>query len=151
MKEKKRITLILLLTTMTCGAFAQPAEAEKALGYWYTGDKDAKMYIYKCRDGYCGKIYWLKEPNEPDGTPKVDKNNPDEKLRDRPLQGLEIMTGFVYDGDLEWEDGEIYDPESGSTYSCLMELSEDGQSLSVRGYLGLSLFGRTETWTKTEE
>lgn len=146
----KFLLVIFLFTASFSDSFPQKREADKVTGYWFTADKKAKMYIYREGEKYNGKIDWLKEPNEADGTPKTDDKNPDEQLRNRKIEGLEIMTGFEYDGDYEWEDGEIYDPKSGNTYSCLMELSEDGQQLEVRGYIGLSLFGRTEVWTRAE-
>ena len=97
------------------------------------------------------KIIWLKTPNDEKGKPKVDKENPDENLRNRPILGLEILTDFVYDEDYTWEDGDIYDPKSGNSYSCKMYLSKDYKTLEVRGYIGISLFGRTETWKRVDE
>ncbi|MEO0333732.1 MAG: DUF2147 domain-containing protein, partial [Bacteroidota bacterium] len=60
-------------------ALAQSAEA--VVGTWYTTDQRGKVEIYPCDDAYCGKIIWLKEPKNPDGTPKLDKENPDETLQ----------------------------------------------------------------------
>ncbi len=128
---------------------AQSAEA--VVGEWYTSEERAKIEVYNCGEAYCGKIVWLKEPNNPDGSTKLDKENPDETLRDRPIVGTNILQNLEYDGDGDYEDGEIYDPESGKTYSCLMRLKEDGKVLEVRGYIGISLMGRTEKWTKVKE
>lgn len=129
---------------------AQTAEADLVIGNWLVQDKKAKVQIYKKGDRYFGKIVWLKEPNNEEGTPKVDKENPEEKLRTRPILGMVMLRDFVYDEDLVWEDGEIYDPKNGKTYSCKMTLSEDGRSLDVRGYIGISLIGRTQVWTRTD-
>ncbi len=104
--------------------------------------------IYQCGSKLCGKIVWLKEPNKDNGTPKTDENNPDKAKHNNPIIGLNILTGFVADGDNEWEDGEVYDPENGKTYSCEMTLN--GSTLEVRGYIGVSLFGRTEKWTRAQ-
>jgi uncharacterized protein (DUF2147 family) len=90
---------------------------------------------------------WLKNPND-NGKPKVDKNNPDNSKRNQSVVGLLILKEFKFDGDDEWEDGDIYDPESGKTYSCYLSL-KDKHNLKVRGYVGISLFGRTEVWTRT--
>jgi uncharacterized protein (DUF2147 family) len=57
-----------------------------------------------------------------------------------------ILKGFEKDGDNEYEDGTIYDPKNGKTYSCIIR--QKGNKLSVRGYIGVSLIGRTTTWTK---
>ena len=62
-------------------------------------------------------------------------------MQNRDLLGLEFLTKFEYD-DGVYDGGEIYDPETGKTYSCKMSL--DGNTLKVRGYIGISLFGRTE-------
>lgn len=120
-------------------------DADDVLGYWLTDDGAAKIEIYKENGKYNGKIVWLEEPNE-NGKPKVDKENPEEELRSRPLMGLNLVSGFEFDDD-QWEDGEIYDPKEGKTYSCRMRL--DGDELEVRGYIGMPMFGRTVVWTRT--
>lgn len=118
------------------------------IGRWYTTDNAGIVEIYQCGTKLCGKITWLKEPNQDNGKPKVDENNPDASKRNQPIIGLVILKGFVADGDNKWEDGEIYDPENGKTYSCKMSLN--GNTLEVRGYIGVSLFGRTEKWTRVK-
>jgi uncharacterized protein (DUF2147 family) len=148
----KRIATILALTILLLGAKSVLAQnpADKILGQWYTEENKSLIEIYKVGDKYHGKIVWLKNPNEEDGTAKVDKDNPDEKLRKRPLVGLELMSGLEYDGDNEWEDGDIYDPESGNTYSCYVKLIEKDK-IHMRGYMGISLLGRTTTWVRKIE
>ncbi len=83
---------------------------------------------------------------EADGvTSKKDTKNTDEKLRTRNLKDLVMLTDFVYE-DGEWTDGKIYDPKSGKTYSSTIKLQ--GNTLSLRGYVGISLLGRTSVWTR---
>lgn len=146
-----KLKLIYFLATvqlLTVAAFAQ-VKADDILGVWLTGGKEpAKIQIYKSGEKYYGKIVWLKNPTD-NGKPKVDANNPDKGKRNQPIIGLIILRGFKFDGDDEWEDGDIYDPESGKTYSCYLSL-KDINTLKVRGYIGISLFGRTETWTKSK-
>jgi uncharacterized protein (DUF2147 family) len=60
------------------------------------------------------------------------------------------MTNFVYDEDNVWNDGKIYDPKTGKTYSCKMTLSGNKKSLDVRGFIGFSLIGRTSVWTRAD-
>jgi uncharacterized protein (DUF2147 family) len=129
------------------------AGADEILGVWNTAHGHSHVEVYKCTDRYCGRIVWLKEPQYPAddargmaGQPKVDRDNPDPALRNRPLAGLEILRDFRYD-DGEWNNGTIYDPENGKTYSCKITLGDDG-ILKVRGYIGISLFGRTTEWTR---
>lgn len=148
----KNLALTLFLVCSFIFTSIAQNEADKIIGTWMTGEKKGKITIYKKGNKYYGKLSWLKDPNDKNGNPLKDKENPDESLRDRPILGLEILSGFEYDDDLEWEDGEIYDPESGNVYNCEMELSEDGNTLYVRGYIGYSWMGlgRTQEWTRTK-
>lgn len=122
--------------------------ADDIIGNWLTSGKEpAKIQIYKSGEKFYGKIVWLKNPTT-NGKPKVDKNNPDKAKRNNLVIGLVILKGFKFDGGDEWESGDIYDPESGKTYSSYLFL-KDKNTLKVRGYVGISLFGRTETWSRT--
>ena len=135
------------LQVCAMGAGAQ-VKADDITGVWLThGDKPGKIRIYRNGDKFYGKIVFLQSPTE-NGKPLVDKNNPDKSKQGSPLLGLELLTGFQFDKD-EWNDGHIYDPESGKTYSCTLSL-KDAKTLKVRGYVGISLLGRTEIWTRTD-
>jgi uncharacterized protein (DUF2147 family) len=68
-------------------------------------------------------------------------------LRTRPLKGLENLRGFQYAGDGKWENGNVYDPKTGNDYSCEMTLVNPN-TLEVRGFIGISLFGRTDVWKR---
>jgi uncharacterized protein (DUF2147 family) len=116
---------------------------EAILGEWYNTEKDATILLYECAGKLCGKIHWLKEPNE-NGKPKVDKNNPDPAKRNTPAIGLVIMKDFEKTKERFWEHGTIYDPNNGKTYQCQITM-KDHNTLDVRGYIGFSLLGRTET------
>ena len=140
--------LFILITCMLLFVFsnALAQEEDAIIGEWYTGEGKALVKIYKCDDLYCGKIIWLKEPKYDDGTDKIDKNNPDESKKNRKIIGLDIVWGFKYKGKNKWVKGKIYDPDNGKTYSCKMKLVDN--ELKMRGYIGISLFGRTTVWTK---
>jgi uncharacterized protein (DUF2147 family) len=106
--------------------------------------------VEKIGGKYYGKIVWLREPNDPaTGTPKVDKNNPDEALRSVPLRGYRLLKDFTFAGGEEWTDGSIYDPENGSTYSCVITL-KDANTLDIRGYIGVKALGRTDVWKRLQ-
>ncbi len=122
-------------------------KADDIIGIWLTNGNDpAKIQIYKNGEKFYGKIVWLKYPDD-NGKPKVDKNNNDKVKRINPIIGLIMLVGFKFNGDDEWKGGTIYDPESGKTYSSFMSL-KDNSTLKVKGYIGISLFGRTETWKR---
>ena len=122
------------------------AQSLSPVGVWTNQEKEARFEIYKCGDKLCGKITWLKEPNR-DGKPKTDINNPDKKLQSQPLIGLVFLKGFEYDEKNKWDDGTIYDPKSGKTYSSYMQML-DKNKIEVKGYIGVSLIGRSQIWTR---
>ena len=125
------------------------SNADEVTGKWWTEDEGAIVEIYSRGNEYYGKLAWIEDPYNDDGTPVTDSENPDEDKRDRPLEGLEILKSFEYNGNQEWTNGEIYDPESGNTYSAKMRL-EDGK-LNVRGYYGISVLGRTQIWQPADQ
>ena len=145
MQEKKAV-LILLLIVFNFSARAQKADA--ILGAWANPNGQDHILIYKHGDKFFGKLDWIKVPNDENGKPKTDKNNPDPALRSRPDLGLELLKDFTFDGDDVYSGGTVYDPKNGKTYSCKMTL--EGNTLKIRGYIGISLFGRSEIWTRVK-
>jgi uncharacterized protein (DUF2147 family) len=130
-------------------------EGDRLLGFWFTENDNATVQIYREGDAYFGRIIALQNPLYADdtstglaGQAKVDRNNPDLAKQGRPIVGLNLLRGFIYIGDSKWRKGKIYDPENGKDYDCNIKLKGDG-TLSVRGYIGLALFGRTTIWRKT--
>ncbi len=142
-----QFTLVLLLAIgYSTNSFAGNDPIE---GLWYSQDSSAKIKIYLAKNGkYYGKIVWLKEPNGDDGKPKLDTKNPKAAKRTEPILDMLILRSFEKDGDDEYDDGTIYDPKNGKTYSCI--ITHKGNHLNVRGYVGISLIGRTAVWTKAE-
>lgn len=152
------LTVLLLLATTALApavsAGSDDADADVILGTWITGNGKGHVRILRNGDVYEGRIVWLRDEVYPEddeggmpGQPVVDRNNPDTALRGRPLLGLTMMMGFRHAGGLEWKKGRIYDPENGKTYRCKMRLDKTGE-LHVRGYVGISLFGRTTRWRR---
>ncbi|MGI4871522.1 MAG: DUF2147 domain-containing protein [Janthinobacterium lividum] len=141
----------LLLLTLWLGAahFQAQAQTLSPLGVWTNAEKKATFEIYKTGDKFYGKIVTLTVPNDAAGKPKTDTQNPDPKLRTRPRLGLVFMQGFAYDSDNKWDGGKIYDPESGKTYSCYMKM-ESANTMEVKGYIGFSLIGKSQTWTRVK-
>jgi len=124
------------------------ATMDRAFGYWLTENEKAIIQLYGCGDAACGKIVWLAEPLGEDGAPKTDKNNPDPAMQDRLLCGLELIGGLrraEQPGD--WEGGAIYNSQDGAEYSVEV-MTEAWDMLEVRGYLGVSLLGKSQVWTR---
>ncbi len=141
-------TGIILLMAMMSGFCVSAQKADAILGQWANPNRQDHILIYKRGNKYFGKLDWIKVPNDEQGKPKTDKNNPDKALQSRPDLGLELLKDFTFDGEKVYEDGTIYDPKSGKTYSCKMTL--DGNNLKIRGYVVFSLFGRSEVWTRVK-
>ncbi len=154
MKTKLLLSMLtILFLSPVLKLSAQDVSADDVIGVWLNEDKDAHVEIYKEGNKFYGKIIWLKTPiDEETGKPKLDNKNEDESLRTRPVMGLLLLKDFVFDGDDEWEDGEIYDPKSGKTYSCYMEFPDEDNknNLKIRGFIGISILGRTTYWTRVK-
>lgn len=141
--------LILFICLLSISLLAQ--DAYKIKGYWLTQDGDSQVKIFKATNGkYYGKIVWLKDPYDDDGSPRVDDKNPNEKLKTRPILELMLLNKFEYDkGKNEWNNGTIYDPKTGNTYKCYIWFEGDNMDvLHVKGYIGLSLIGRKVEWKR---
>ena len=151
MKNSIIHSLIVSVLLLANSAFASTSNSpDDIVGVWKTGEGTAMVRIYKNGDKYQGKVVWLKEPIDPEtGKPKVDKNHPDEASRKRAVLGLINIWGFLYKDNNTWDDGNIYDPKNGNTYSCTIKLTSPN-SLEVRGYIGVSLIGRTDKWTRQQ-
>ena len=122
--------------------------AEDVVGKWKLSDGSAIVEVYQNGGVYNGKIVWLKNPTQADGTPTVDKNNPNEQLRSRQLIGLNMLSNLKA-GDGEYSGGSIYDPGNGKTYNCSMKV--EGDVLKVRGSLDKrGLLGRTMDWFRVK-
>ncbi|MFC4210174.1 DUF2147 domain-containing protein [Pedobacter lithocola] len=142
---RKFQVLVLLFAAISFNAIAQNKDA--VVGKWLNPSGEGQIEIYKKGAKYYGKLAWLKEPNI-NGKPKTDVNNPSSSLQSRPLLNLEILKDFVYE-DGKWTDGTIYDPKSGKTYSCNISL-KGNDVMNVRGYIGISLLGRSETFKRVK-
>ena len=121
--------------------------AATPIGVWYAEGGAAKVGIERCGDELCGRVLWLRSPLDENGCPLRDRRNPDPALRERMVEGMEILRGLAPRHDGTWVDGGIYDPASGNTYN--RQLALDGNDrIHLRGYLGIPLIGRTTTWTR---
>ena len=138
--QASALIFVLMQVSLSC-ALDHPS----AVGVWK--NEDATFEIFENQGRLSGKIIALKEPHTPEGKEKLDVHNPDPSKRERPIVGLVFMSGFSRKSDARWEDGTIYDPKTGNTYSGSMEL-EGPETIKVRGFIGISLIGRTDVWTR---
>lgn len=132
------LTTALFLQLRVTNVKSKAIEADKILGVFWSPKKDAKIEIYKKGSFYYGKSIWV-------ATLRKDTENPNDVLQKRDILGIELLSNFKYN-DGEYTNGRIYDPESGKTYDCKMNLL--GNKLKVRGFIGISLFGCTEIFER---
>ena len=137
--------LTMLISILLPVLLAVGSDTVSPVGIWK--NDDATFEIFENQGKLSGKIVALREPRTPEGKDKTDIHNPDAAKRERPIIGLVFLSGFTQKSQTRWENGTIYDPKSGNTYSCYMEL--DGpEKIKMRGFLGISLLGRTQVWTR---
>ena len=135
---------LIVLLFLTFNSWSQ-----SAVGTWKTiDDEDGKVKlhvsIYEQDGKLYGKVTKLINPERTICTEcKGDK-------KDQPIEGMQIMWNLEKDGDKKWNGGKIMDPKNGKEYKCKIEL-EDQNTLNVRGFIGFSLLGRTQTWYRLVE
>jgi len=147
---KKGILLIMLVIIVASSinilAQSQKKEADAIIGTWMMPDDEGIIEIFKDGDLYNGKIIWMKEKEE-DGSPLKDKENPDEKLRDRPVEGLEVMKGFKYEGENTWSGGSFYAAKKGKEVEPEFVL-EDENHLNIE--ISIFIFSLTVELTRVD-
>ena len=151
----KNVFILLVSLFISFPLFSQ-SNADQLIGNYHVIKEETKaesrIQIYKTSEGkYEGKIIWLKNPNNPDGTPKYDVKNPNPELRKVKSDQIVLLKNFTYDEKSnEWTGGVIYDPEEGKTYKCKLKF-ESPTKLKVRGYVGVPALGKSMYWTKETE
>ncbi len=142
-----RKLLILLSLALTSLSLSAQDKADRILGVYLTAQKDGKIEIYKQGNRYFGKLVWGKDTHHADGSPKLDTKNDNPAMRKQPILGMVLLKNFEFE-DPQWVNGRVYDPNNGKTYKCKM--SFEGEKLQIRGYIGISMFGRTEVWERVK-
>lgn len=143
----KKTTIALLLTGLAGAAFAQTSP----IGLWKTIDDETgkeKSYVRISEAGgvVTGKIEKLINPKEAD--PKCDKCTDERK--DQPVVGMTIIRNVKKDTDELWDGGDILDPNNGKVYKVRLKPEDGGKKLTVRGYIGMPMLGRSQTWIRVE-
>jgi uncharacterized protein (DUF2147 family) len=117
------------------------------VGVWLHPSKRFEVEIGSCGEELCGRIIWLKSPENAQGQPRTDHENANAALRTRPLLGLTVLQGLRPTGERTWGDGAIYDPDDGSDYKATVKLDDDG-TLAVHAYAVTPIFGKTIVFTR---
>ncbi|PZT86474.1 MAG: DUF2147 domain-containing protein [Acinetobacter sp.] len=147
--RKLKLAAAVFLSGLSSLVFAQDIS-----GIWQniddkTGSSKALIEIRKDSNGaYIGKI--IKVTPRPGYTPKETCVNCPPPYTNKPILGLDVLTGLQHDKDLDYKGGKIIDPLSGKIYSMKAKLSPNGKRLQLRGYVGVSALGRTQIWIRQE-
>lgn len=150
MKNLVKMVVAVLCLAGAASTYAQSA-ADKILGVYKVEEegRQSKVRFTKCDDGtYQGQIIWLSQPNNPDGSRKMDVKNPDKTKRNTPSDQVVIVYGIRYNAaDNCWDGGKVYKPINGKTYKVEVSF-KDAKTLRVKGSLGPISLSRY--WEKIE-
>lgn len=134
-----RSCIFLVMILFSSLAYA----SDDIVGKWENIESKAQVEIYKLNGRFYGRIISLPRPVDEHGALKRDRKNPDKKLQSAPIVGLVIMRDLVYDKQENyWNQGSLYNPHDGNSYKCHIKL-KDRNTMSIRGYVGFSLFGKS--------
>ncbi len=136
---------LLMVTFTGLGASAALALDDPA-GYWATEKHESQIKITHCGTAaICGSVFWMKEPNDPKGNLRLDKENEDEAKRKRPLLGLQLINMKAEDED--WK-GTVYNPQNGKTYNATLKMLTKNE-VKIEGCVAYVLCGG-QKWTREE-
>ncbi len=147
MFQKLLYAAIALMIAVSAAA----QNADRILGVYKAVEegKESKIEFTKRANGsYRGQIIWLRQPNNPDGSPKMDLKNPDEMKRKVRADRIVVVDDIVYDAKKNvWKEGHVYDPTKGKSYKVEVSF-KDERTLRVKGSLvGIS---KSVYWEKIE-
>jgi len=149
----RKLTFLAVSAVIAFGTLSFDLQKEKEnpgdrlVGIWEPSNGRSRIKVDRIGNKYYGRVVWLIEPNDADGNPRTDINNPNPDLRNVPLRGFRMCKDFVYQGDDTWSEGTLYDPNNGSTYSGTIKMRDDN-TLDMRGYIGVEAIGRTAVWKR---
>lgn len=124
-----------------------PLPPSSPVGLWYDDTGKGAVEILPCGQKLCGRIFWLKEPAANDGQPLTDALNPDPRLRQRAICGLQVIGDLELQPNGAWDTGWIYDPKEGKSYDVEIRLRAPDR-LQVTGYIGVKFLSETFYWQR---
>lgn len=145
--KKAMKTVLIAALVLAFAPICAAAQGPGPTGVWLYPNQRFAVAIVACGDKLCGKIAWLKSPEDAQGQPRFDSANPDPALRTRPILGLTVLEGLRRVDDHTWENGTIYNPDDGSHYSATLSVADDG-TLRVHAYVLVALLGKTIVLTR---
>lgn len=139
----KKYLVLMMMPFLLIGQ-ANAKEAYNPIGLWLTENERSAIQVENCGDKLCGYIAWII-----DGGMQIDAKNPEEKLQGQPMCGLQIMQGLQQSESNanKWDDGKIYKADDGDIYDASLKMN-DADNLTVRGYMGISLLGKSQKWKR---
>jgi len=151
---RKLLASLLITGSLLISVFAAQAVSLTPVGYWDQYDDKGQLQslvkIWQDKDELKGQVIKGFPVNGKAPNHYCTKCSGD--FKDKRITDLTFIWGARYNSETgKWEGGHILDPNGGSVYKLIMSLTDNGQQLLVRGYLGISLFGRTQTWTRITE
>jgi uncharacterized protein (DUF2147 family) len=148
MNERVFLAAVVLSAIPLVAGAERPSDP--AHGYWLTENRKAIVRIAPCGGDTCGRMVWVENAVDDSGRPKRDSKNTDVAKRQRTICGLELVGGLSRADEGAWQDGWLYNPRDGGTYSA--EIRAVSQSeLEVRGYRGVSVLGKSQIWTRVSD
>jgi len=143
---KLLLNFVFAILSLSISAQNHP---DDLIGKWVNEDASARFEFFKTGNTYNAKIIWLAKPQNENGGQKLDKNNPDKKLRNRPIIELVMLTGLQFSANnTMWNDGKIYSPEKGETLACKIRLPNKNElALTV----SKSIFSLTKKWKRYDK
>jgi uncharacterized protein (DUF2147 family) len=138
-------TSIVVLSGATAGHAADTKS--NVQGVWIDAKGEGAVEIGPCGEKLCGRIVWVKDPNDKSGKPLVDAYNPETAKKKRPICGLPIIGDLKRQADGSWDAGWIYDPNDGKSYD-LEVTAKSADRIQIKGYLGMKMLNETFIWTR---
>lgn len=134
-----KFLLVAVITTFLTFTKAYAIDPNDIVGRYWNPDRDGIIEIFKTGRTFSGRIIWSAKR-------EIDTFNPNASLKGRNMLGVPFLKGFKFDGKGKWVDGSVYAFDNGRTYSGNIRL--DGNKLKMRGFVGVSLLGRTVTFIR---
>ena len=139
----KLTTVLVSMTVLfSMTGFNEPDSGFRLVGVWESEEKDLQIEMFEDHGVYAGRMIYFKCLSDDVMQSTKDVENPEEDLRSRNLLGLKLVTELMYKGDGVWDDGKIYDPNSGNTFEARIQLT-DPHTAIVRGYWKFRWLGRS--------